>query len=160
MDKKDKSICCLPTATFVSPGRSISVKLTTAKVQEVTTFEWIKINKQIDHNTMLTSTIADRSTYYTTDRNVEWNRTKPQPQKKKRLKFKNAPLGEYILRWIGTLEICLVRPVSLSVSSWISFLTATTQITPPLIPPQTNNHGNKLKTGQQHAFKSYYHSFI
>lgn len=30
--KKDMSIDCIPTATFVSPGRSMSVKLTTAGV--------------------------------------------------------------------------------------------------------------------------------
>jgi len=35
IDSKDVSISCLPTATLVSPGRSMSVKLTTAKVQEV-----------------------------------------------------------------------------------------------------------------------------
>jgi len=40
--------CYLPTATFVRPGRSMSVKLTTAKVQAV--ISKLKNNEQIRHN--------------------------------------------------------------------------------------------------------------
>lgn len=38
----------------------------------------------------------------------------------------DSPLGENILKWIGTVEIAFERPVSRSVSSEISFLTAAT----------------------------------
>lgn len=41
---------------------------------------------------------------------------------------KRKPFGEYMLRWIGWLEICFVFPVIRSVSSWISFLTAAAEI--------------------------------
>jgi hypothetical protein len=38
------------------------------------------------------------------------------------------PYGENMLKWIGTGDICFERPVSLSVSSAISFLTAAARI--------------------------------
>jgi hypothetical protein len=38
------------------------------------------------------------------------------------------PYGEYTLKWIGTGDICFERPVSLSVSSAISCLTAAAKI--------------------------------
>jgi hypothetical protein len=66
-DKKGMSIYCIPTATFVSPGRSMSVKLTTARVKQSHPFEnFNKTNKQIDHKMLLLylNIVAHRSSYY------------------------------------------------------------------------------------------------
>ena len=38
--------------------------------------------------------------------------------------WKYKPFGEYMLKWIGMLEICFDFPVIRSVSSWISLRTA------------------------------------
>jgi len=76
LTRKTFTKCYLPTATFVRPGRSMSVKLTTAKAQAI--ISRLKNNghkKKKIHSTVLLSILP------------------------------NTPLGEYILRWINSYKL-------------------------------------------------------
>lgn len=111
-----------PTATLVKPGKSMSVRLTTAVTQELdkyTNTTWKHELLEIDVQKLQ---ITDYETQLQSrgglDGSVYWNRG---------VKFgkcmQDIPFGEYMLKWIGTGDICFERPVIRSVSSDISFLT-------------------------------------